>query len=440
MLWGTTGTAQALGPDGASSIAVGAARNVVGAVVLVALAAARGRLFTGARHLHRRPLLLAAAATAGYQLCFFGGVRLAGVAVGTVVGVGSGPIWGGLLGWLGRGERPGRRWAVATTLALAGAALLATSSAGDGERVDPLGIVLALGAGLTYAAFALWSKELTDHHDPDLVMTSVFALSAVMILPLGLLAGTAPLRTGDGALMVLWLGIVSLAASYLLFGRGHRRGDRGDRHHAVARRAADGRHARDRRARRASDRPRPRWHGAGVRRSGRACCDLALARPSRRSVKIRRMSEVMQALYEGRRDDAEAAAVDDELDIFEAAALGRHPRLAELLRGDESLALAWSDDGFTALHYACFFGHPDCTITLLDAGALMDEPSRNDMGVRPINAAAAGQHPFDHIRVLITRGADIDGRQTSGHTALDEAKIRNDQQLIDLLTVKGATD
>ena len=41
-----------------------------------------------------------------------------------------------------------------------------------------------------------------------------------MLLPIGLLAGTAPLRTGDGALMVLWLGIVSLAASYLLFGRG----------------------------------------------------------------------------------------------------------------------------------------------------------------------------------------------------------------------------
>ena len=147
----------------------------------------------------------------------------------------------------------------------------------------------------------------------------------------------------------------------------------------------------------------------------------------------------MQALYEGRRDDAEAAAVDAEPDIFEAAALGRHPRLAELLRGDESLALAWSDDGFTALHFACYFGHPDCTITLLDAGARIDEPSRNDMGVRPINAAAAGPNPFDHIRVLIARGADIDGRQASGHTALDEAKLNQDQELIDLLTANGAT-
>ena len=218
-LWGTTGTAQALGPEGASSIAVGATRNVVGAVVLVAVAALRGQLRAGAAQLERRPLVLAALATAAYQLCFFGGVRLAGVAVGTVVGVGSGPVWGGLVGWVGRGERPGRRWAVATALALGGAALLATSTS-DGEGIDPLGIVLALGAGLTYALFALWSKELTDHHDPDLVMTWAFALSAVVLLPIGLAAGVGPLLSGEGTLMALWLGFGSLAASYLLFGRG----------------------------------------------------------------------------------------------------------------------------------------------------------------------------------------------------------------------------
>jgi DME family drug/metabolite transporter len=219
VLWGTTGTAQALGPDGASTVAVGAARNVLGAAVLAAIAIGRRRL-GDVRTLDRRPLVLAAMATAGYQLCFFGGVRLAGVAVGTVVGVGSGPIWGGLLGWIGRGERPGRRWAVATALALTGAGLLATSTAGDGETVDPLGIVLALGAGLTYAAFTLWSKALTDRHDPDLAMTWVFLASAVILLPIGLVAGTGPLATADGAAMVLWLGFVSLAAAYLLFGRG----------------------------------------------------------------------------------------------------------------------------------------------------------------------------------------------------------------------------
>jgi ankyrin repeat protein len=151
------------------------------------------------------------------------------------------------------------------------------------------------------------------------------------------------------------------------------------------------------------------------------------------------VSEVMHALYRGHRQEAEAAAVDLDLDVFEAASLGHHERLAALLRHDASLALAWSGDGFSALHYACFFGTPDCTTSLLDAGAPIDEPSRNDMGVRPINAAAAGQHPLDQVRVLLARGADVDGRQASGHSAFDEAKIRGDQPLIDLLTTRGAT-
>jgi uncharacterized protein len=145
------------------------------------------------------------------------------------------------------------------------------------------------------------------------------------------------------------------------------------------------------------------------------------------------MSPILQALYEGRVPEVEGV----ELDVFEAAATGDHPRLAQMLREDPNLAQAWTDDGFMALHYACFFGSPDCTITLLDAGAPIDEPSRNDMGVRPINSAAAGRHPFDHVRVLIARGVDVEGRQTSGHTALDEAKIRSDQPLIDLLVNVG---
>ncbi|MEX2293373.1 MAG: EamA family transporter [Acidimicrobiales bacterium] len=217
--WGTTGTAQALGPDDASAIAFGSARNVIGALVLLAIAAARGRLVAGVREIERQPLLGAALTAAAFQLCFFGGVRLAGVAIGTVVGIGSGPIWGGALGWLVRGERPGRRWAVATTLALAGVSLLATTDSG-GDPVDARGILLALGAGLGYASFALWSKHLTERHDPDLVMTWVFALSATLLLPLGIIAGIGPLLTASGIATVLWLGVVSLALAYLLFGRG----------------------------------------------------------------------------------------------------------------------------------------------------------------------------------------------------------------------------
>ena len=151
------------------------------------------------------------------------------------------------------------------------------------------------------------------------------------------------------------------------------------------------------------------------------------------------VSAVMRALYSGRRADAEAAAGDGhDLTVFEAAALGRDDALARVLTTDADAARARSDDGFLAIHYACFFGTPACTAALLDAGAPLDEPSRNDMGVRPVNAAAAGPHPVDQLRLLLERGADVNGRQASGHTALDEARSRDLPELIDLLEGHGA--
>ncbi|MGH9186197.1 MAG: EamA family transporter, partial [Acidimicrobiales bacterium] len=89
MLWGTTGTARALGPDGASPTAVGAARLLIGGAVLVGVAAVAGWLRDRpARTWPPAATIGAAAAMALYQPCFFGGVARTGVAVGTVVGIG----------------------------------------------------------------------------------------------------------------------------------------------------------------------------------------------------------------------------------------------------------------------------------------------------------------------------------------------------------------
>ena len=103
--FGTTGTAQALGPD-ASSASVGAARILIGggALGLVALAlhvAGRRRGATGTSAAPtsgaatRHPLpswLLVAIGALGvlaYQPAFFAGTAVNGVAVGTVVALGS---------------------------------------------------------------------------------------------------------------------------------------------------------------------------------------------------------------------------------------------------------------------------------------------------------------------------------------------------------------
>src|SRR4051794_40780331 len=92
-----------------------------------------------------------------YQLSFFAAVKLTGVAVGTVVAIGTGPAAAGVLGRLVNGERLTRRWAFATLAAAGGVALLA----GDGGgTVDPGGIALAATAGAGYATCTVLSKRL----------------------------------------------------------------------------------------------------------------------------------------------------------------------------------------------------------------------------------------------------------------------------------------
>lgn len=224
-LWGTTGTARALGPDDASPTAVGAVRLVIGAACLVLLARA-GRLPAspparpggGARPGSALPIAVAAVAMAAYQPLFFGGVARTGVAVGTVVGIGSSPIFAGLLGMAVRGERPGQRWVAATALAVAGTTLLVGSGGSD---VDPLGIGLALGAGGAYALYVLASKIALDRGwASDALTVRVFALAGALLVPVALVAGVGPLGSVRGVLVVLHLGVVTVAVAYVLFGRG----------------------------------------------------------------------------------------------------------------------------------------------------------------------------------------------------------------------------
>lgn len=221
--FGTTGTAQALGPDDASPVTVGAARIAVGALLLLAWeAAAKARRGGGARRAWPlAPLLAGALGVAAYQLCFFAAVKDTGVAVGTVVALGSAPALAGLGGWLLDHRVPDRAWALATALACAGVAMLALEGGGE---VSAPGVALAVGAGASYAAFTLASKRLLDQgHQVEPVMARLFGLGALLLAPVLVLGDLAWLTTtGGGAAMALWLGAVPTAIAYILFASGLR--------------------------------------------------------------------------------------------------------------------------------------------------------------------------------------------------------------------------
>jgi len=153
------------------------------------------------------------------------------------------------------------------------------------------------------------------------------------------------------------------------------------------------------------------------------------------------LSALMLALYHGQGELAAAlAAAAPELDVFEAAAVGDAERLRTLLDESPELVSAWSLDGFTPLHLAAFFGRLDATRLLVERGADLEAPARNEefaLQARPLHsAAAAGRR--DVCAVLLEAGADPNTRQHGGYTPYLEAVQQGDSELADLLLGKGA--
>ena len=215
LCWGTTGTAQSFAPPTLPATWVGALRLLVSALFFAAVVLAT-RSGAGWRRLPPGPVLMAGLAMAAYNLAFFAGVRATGVAVGTAVALGSGPIWAGLLQAL-RGQRPPLRWWAGTVLAVAGGVLMVGGGGTGAQPLSAAGVGLCLLAGLSYALYALVNARLVASAAPSLVTLAVFGLAAAVALPAAaLMAGPVALTARDLAIAA-WLGVVATGVAYLLF-------------------------------------------------------------------------------------------------------------------------------------------------------------------------------------------------------------------------------
>ncbi len=235
VLWGTTGTAQALAPAAAHPMEIGALRMAVGAAALLAiwriqsLRVGRQRALVG-NHVDPSsvratawpilPTIFSAVGLAGYQPLFFTAVSRTGVAVGTIVTIGSAPIFTALLFALFNRRRPEQSWFLATPISIVGLILLAGIS--QELSVDTSGIFLSLGAGLAFAIFTLSSAVVLKGRPPDLTMAMIASLAALMLLPLLYGADLQWFRQLRGWLSIAHLGLLATAMSYTLFIRGLR--------------------------------------------------------------------------------------------------------------------------------------------------------------------------------------------------------------------------
>ncbi len=226
LCFATTGTAQALAEVDASPVAVGLARIALGGVLLGAVAVRLARVPSssrasttaegrGASLLGRLPpaALVAVGATGvvAYQPTFFEGTERNGVAVGTVVALGSAPVVTGVLDALLSRRAPTLRWCVATVLALLGVVCVAGLL--DGGASTGAAVLWSVGAGGSYALYTLAAKELLGRgRSAARIMGVLFGVAGVVSLPvLAVLAGAWLLTPAGLVLVVLAAGLALLA-------------------------------------------------------------------------------------------------------------------------------------------------------------------------------------------------------------------------------------
>ena len=150
------------------------------------------------------------------------------------------------------------------------------------------------------------------------------------------------------------------------------------------------------------------------------------------------VSATMNARYRGQTELVELLLASGvTLDVFEAATLGNTARIAELLSGNPMQVNAYSPDGFTPLHLACFFGQEAAARLLLERGADPGATARNPMRVQPLHSAAAGRQ-LGIVRMLLERGAPVNARQHLGWTALHEAANQGNREMAEALLRHGA--
>jgi ankyrin repeat protein len=154
------------------------------------------------------------------------------------------------------------------------------------------------------------------------------------------------------------------------------------------------------------------------------------------------MTELLDALHRGDGETvAQLLARQPELNVFEAAALGKADRLREILAAEPESANAYGDDGFQPLALACFYGHVDAARVMLEHGADPNSLGRHEhIQTNALHAAAASENKGPEVRyelckLLLDNGADPSIPQGgSDFRAIDAARQNGDKELERLLS------
>lgn len=125
------------------------------------------------------------------------------------------------------------------------------------------------------------------------------------------------------------------------------------------------------------------------------------------------------------------------VDLCEVAALGEIETIHGLQEVNQLNMHADSANGLSPLALACYFGHAQVALMLIDAGADVNEPASGATITYPLHAAL-GNGFVELARMLVALGADPNLRGADGWSALHYATDLGDAQLVEDLLKAGA--
>ncbi|KAB2971603.1 EamA family transporter [Streptomyces sp. SS1-1] len=222
--WGTAGAAASLvyRASDMGPVTLSFWRCAVGFLLLLAVHAMRPRTRAAGPAPLRRKVLRAGATGLGlavFQTAYFAAVEATGLAVGTVVTLGAGPVFIALGARLMLGERLGRGGVAAVAGALTGLGVMALGD--SGATVRPAGVLLALLSAAGYSVMTLLTRKWGRDGGADAASTSVwaFAVTSVCLLPFALAEGLVPHAAEPARVgwLLLYIAAVPTALAYALY-------------------------------------------------------------------------------------------------------------------------------------------------------------------------------------------------------------------------------
>ena len=219
MCWGMTGTIQALAPEKATSLTIGSARVFgAGSLLLIWILFRRRGILRGKKW-DLTGILLAASGLTAYQFAFFSAVKLTGVAIGTMVAIGSAPVLAGILGRVFFKECLSSRWFISTLLAITGCFLLVTAGNSNFSSASVTGTMLAFGAALSYALEGA-GLRLIGAKDPIETVSLISVVSAAMALPWLITGDISWIFSLRGMICIFFLSVLTTILPFSLFAKG----------------------------------------------------------------------------------------------------------------------------------------------------------------------------------------------------------------------------